>query len=106
MDLRREIQLEAASPVETFVIVSAGVTGGLLVFYRPNECGYTTQVENAGLYSREKAAKIQNFALRYHRSEMAVPTSVIHENAHRAVSSDLMSKVLFHALTPAEVRNA
>ena len=42
------------------------------VYWRPNKCGYTTNIEEAGLYTRSEAASIINadfnlhtFALEY-----------------------------------------
>lgn len=65
--------------------------GNCASWWRPNSCGYTTQIEEAGLYSEEEAKKITS-----HRStDIAWPKEVVEHCAVRHVRVDHLRKRIY-----------
>lgn len=66
-----------------------------ILFWRPNEAGYTYDVDRAGRYTLEQARQIHS----EQHGTFAVPEAEIISRVKRVVDSDHLSEILKCALT-------
>lgn len=56
-----------------YLILSDSTSDGMALWWRPDRCGYTTDLQRAGRYSKEEAESIQ----RIRGTDFPVPESAI-----------------------------
>lgn len=67
---------------QLYYIWSGGYSGDALIWWGKDSRGYTSNLDNAGKYTKDEAKRICSNS---DRREMAFPVEYIDGNAHRAV---------------------
>lgn len=60
-----------------------GFCNGCVMWWRPNECGYTPDIKQAGTYTAEQVAALEN------DETVAVPVEWLHQNARIRMTVDV-----------------
>ena len=65
--------------------------GGVLLFWGPNKCGYSTTLDHAGKYSKEDGEAICGSG--NHQTEFMVPCKQVEAEAKQIVDLDKMKEL-------------
>ena len=95
-------QMQRGPKLYFLAAYSHGLFNGCVMWYRPNACGYTPDIKQAGTYTAEEAAKHEDAAT------VAVPVEWLHQNARIRMVVDAGDG---HAIprafwSPAQLRDA
>lgn len=80
----------ADAPKDHVVWYLDSYNGDCVIFWGPDECGYVTDLEKAGRYTKEHAERIE----KRRGKEKAVPLAVAEAAARRHVTSDALRREL------------
>jgi len=79
-----ELPTEMPRGPQTYFIASYahGLCNGCVMWYRPNACGYTPDIKQAGAYTQEEAVRHED------AQTVAVPVEWLHQNARIRMTVD------------------
>ena len=94
-DLARTVEgaINAFSSTSSHYIVTRrhGMIGDSMLFWRPNGAGYTTNIDEAGVYDFEEADRLCKGV---HHEDVAIPCFMIPPRAQRHLHADSFNKLL------------
>ena len=98
-------QMQPGPKLYFLAAYSHGLCNGCVMWYKPDACGYTPDIQQAGTYTAEEAAKYED------AETVAVPVEWLHQNARIRMMVDAgdthavpqmfwNATILRHSLTP------